>query len=562
VVTDRAISIRRDIQTLFEAGSFAGLTDGQLLERFHGSRGEVSERAFAALVERHGAMVLRVCQRILRNDHDAHDAFQATFLVLLRKSRALWVRESLGPWLHRVACRAAVRARTTQVRRQAALQNLAAVAAGPAAADSTAELLAVIHEELDRLPEHYRAAIVLCDLEGRTCEQTAQQLGCPIGTVGSRLARGREKLRGRLIRRGLAPAAGTVAATLSLDTALGSIPTPLVAMTARAAMQLSAHATAGTVTIASARIARDISRSMLMTKFLSIAAVTLAAGSLCLVTVLSYRAAAGPQPPGPQTGQKAEVKLKKSPVEATGAGLRGDDFGNDPARYKDYLIATIGNSLWDRNQRSGVAPVNRMAVLYRDGTAKLWSFDSRDPVCPPLRDATPIRDVAFRPPGILVTVAEASVKIWNSITGELLKEIPGQILRPLAFLADYSALSAHGRFVTVNTEGSVVTTWDEKSLEAVDRFRPVEPGSKRLIGAALSPDGGTLLTIADDRSISLWDAAKKQLFATLLPPSQLSASVFDDAACPLLKRPVLQIDRHFWEIVEPLKPKAKASAKK
>ena len=183
-------------------------------------------------------MVLRVCQRILGNEHDAHDAFQATFLVLLRKSRALWVRESLGPWLHRVACRAAIRVRSTQARRQAALLELAAVAASPAASDPATELLAIIHEELDRLPEHYRAAIVLCDLEGRSCEQTARQLGCPIGTVGSRLARGREKLRHRLMRRGVAPAAGTVAATLTLDAALGSVPTPLMQMTARAAMQL------------------------------------------------------------------------------------------------------------------------------------------------------------------------------------------------------------------------------------------------------------------------------------------------------------------------------------
>ncbi len=89
MVTDQAYSIGRDVRTLFEAGSFAGLSDGQLLERFHGSRGDSSERAFAVLLERHGAMVLRVCQRILRNEHDAHDAFQATFLVLLRKSRAL-----------------------------------------------------------------------------------------------------------------------------------------------------------------------------------------------------------------------------------------------------------------------------------------------------------------------------------------------------------------------------------------------------------------------------------------------------------------------------------------
>ncbi len=253
MATERAGSIRRDVQALFEVGSFAGLSDGQLLERFHDSGEVVSQGAFAALVERHGPMVLRTCQRMLRNDDDAHDAFQATFLILLRKSRSLWVRESLGPWLHRVACRAALRARTARVRRQTAERDRAAVACDRAESCPSTELLAVLHEELDRLPQHYRAAIVLCDLEGRTCEQTARYLGCPIGTVGSRLARGREKLRSRLIRRGLAPAAGTIVAAFPHDTALAWIPTPLVENTARAAMQYSAHPTTEIVSFAAAQ---------------------------------------------------------------------------------------------------------------------------------------------------------------------------------------------------------------------------------------------------------------------------------------------------------------------
>jgi WD40 repeat protein len=151
------------------------------------------------------------------------------------------------------------------------------------------------------------------------------------------------------------------------------------------------------------------------------------------------------------------------------------------------------------------------------------------------------------------------VKFWNPVSGELLKEIPGQILRPLAFLGSQPS---GGRLVTVSTEGSVVTTWDEKSLEAVDHFRPSELGSKHLIGAALSQDSATLVTIADDRSVSLWDAATKQCFATLHLPSTVSASVFYDDACQLFKRPVLKVDDHFWEIVNPLKPVPKSSGKK
>ncbi len=222
------------------------------------------------------------------------------------------------------------------------------------------------------------------------------------------------------------------------------------------------------------------------------------------------------------------------------------------------MIACIGNSLFDPNRRGHVAPVNREAVLYQDGTAKLWSFDSKDPVCPPLRNSTPIREIAFRE-NDLVTAADTSVRIWNAVTGELLKDIPGQISRPLAHLGGQYA---GRRLVTVSTDGRVVTTWDEKSLASADRFELPGPGAKPLIGAALSPDGGTLVTIADDRTLSLWDVATRQPFATVRPPSQLCASVFNDDASPLFKRPVLQINEHFWENITPLKPVSQPSVKK
>ena len=160
-------------------------------------------------------MVLRACRGILRDDHEAMDAFQATFLVLVRKGRSLWVRDSLGPWLHRVACRAAGRARSRGRRRRALERGLAEAARRQAGGDDRDDLAAAVHEELDRLPDRYRVPIVLCDLEGRTCEEAARHLGCPIGTIGSRLARGRERLRDRLARRGLAPAVGALVAVFS-----------------------------------------------------------------------------------------------------------------------------------------------------------------------------------------------------------------------------------------------------------------------------------------------------------------------------------------------------------
>src|SRR5688500_5567942 len=150
-------------------------------------------------------MVLRVCRGILRDGHDAEDAFQATFLILARKARSLWVRDSPGPWLHGVAYRVASTARSTVSRRRSKERQAAERMSAVVAERDWDDLGAVVHEELNRLPGRYRAAVVLCCLEGLTQQQAAQQLGWPLGTVQSRLARGRERLRLRLTRRGLAP---------------------------------------------------------------------------------------------------------------------------------------------------------------------------------------------------------------------------------------------------------------------------------------------------------------------------------------------------------------------
>ena len=194
-----------NLRTLFLAGSGVGLTDLQLLECFATRDGEAAELAFAVLVERHGPMVLRTCRAVLRDEHDARDAFQATFLILARRGGSLWVRDSIGPWLHRVARRAAIRARRDAGRRRVIERNAVLAANRSPSEAGDGEVAAIVHEEVDRLPDRYRVPVVLCDLDGRTHEEAARHLGCPVGTVKSRLVRGRERLRDRLTRRGLAP---------------------------------------------------------------------------------------------------------------------------------------------------------------------------------------------------------------------------------------------------------------------------------------------------------------------------------------------------------------------
>jgi RNA polymerase sigma factor (sigma-70 family) len=182
-------------------------TDSQLLKRFARQQ---DEAAFAALVKRHGPMVLAVCRRILRDAHDADDAFQATFLVLVRKAPVIARPELLGNWLYGVAYRVAVKARIIAARRSERERQVPAMTLSDPLSDVTGrELRAVLDAELSRLPEKYRAPLVLCYLEGKTNEQAARLLGWPIGSISGRLARARELLRERLLSRGLAPCGST-----------------------------------------------------------------------------------------------------------------------------------------------------------------------------------------------------------------------------------------------------------------------------------------------------------------------------------------------------------------
>ena len=202
-------AVLRQIHTLFTAGSCSGLSDRQLLDRFVAGRDAVAELAFATLVERHGPMVLGVCRRILADSHDAEDAFQATFLVLVRQADSIRVDGSLGRWLYGVAMRVAARARTNARRRQAREQSgLNGIDAEShefsTTAGDLADLQAILAEEVCKLPAKFQAPIVLCDLEGSTHEAAAQLLGCPVGTIKSRLSRARARLRRGLIRRGVA----------------------------------------------------------------------------------------------------------------------------------------------------------------------------------------------------------------------------------------------------------------------------------------------------------------------------------------------------------------------
>jgi HlyD family secretion protein len=296
MATGKDKAVLRQLRTLFSVGAVRELSDGQLLERFATSRGEAAEMAFAELVERHGPMVLRVCRSLLVNLHDTQDAFQATFLVLVKKARSLWVRDSLGPWLHQVAYRTSKCVRASAARRRRHEARCAPPLDEYVTRDAD-DLGSALHEEIERLPERFRAPLVLCDLEGCTHEQAARHLGWPVGTVKSRQSRGRQRLRERLTRRGLAPSAGLLAAPLGLvhDGPSVLLDHELVRSTIGAAVQFGkvryfAKGTAGS-------FAQEVIRSMTRTRWLKMASLLVAVGAMGSgASVLAQRGKPAPEP--------------------------------------------------------------------------------------------------------------------------------------------------------------------------------------------------------------------------------------------------------------------------
>ena len=283
----------RQVEAIFEGGTALGLDPAGLLARFIARR---DEAAFAAILTQHGPMVLATCRRILPNAADADDAFQATFLVLARQAGSIADPDRLAPWLHNVARRAAARSRTLAARRVRveAGRAIPAVAAPPPAADAF-ELRSIFDDELARLPAKYRDPLVLCYLEGLTHDEAAARLACPVGTVRSRLATGRDRLRSRLARRGFAP--GALAILSPPTTTHLVISRSLLVSTLR----LVCTSSAGKAATSAALLAQGVLTTMLFAKIqtatvatLAVAA-TLAAGTAGVV-IARQEPAARPRP--------------------------------------------------------------------------------------------------------------------------------------------------------------------------------------------------------------------------------------------------------------------------
>jgi RNA polymerase sigma factor (sigma-70 family) len=410
--------------------------------------------AFAALVRRHGPLVLGVCRRVLRHEQDAEDAFQATFLILSRQAHTLRRPEALAAWLHDVARHTALRARASAACRRQREQG----AALPPATDlldelSARELLAVVDEELARLPEAYRLPLLLCCLQGLSQEQAARRLGWTPGSVKGRLERGRARLQRRLRQRGLALSAALTAWLVADATA--AVPAALLASTAVGAVT-------GSVPPSVAALART-AWSCVVVRRLHLAALLLAVG-LCGTGVALLGRTEPPAPSADPPGEQIPAAPAGPPTP------RVDRFG-DP--LPEGALARLGTVRF----RQGGGYVNAL-LLTPDGK-------------------TLISNSYF---------GERTVCAWELATGKLLRRFPGHYEEIRAV-----ALSPDGRTLATG-HNKLIRFWDLASGRETGRLTSPLGETQ---GLAFTPDGKQLASGHEAHTVLLWDLGARKVLARL-----------------------------------------------
>jgi RNA polymerase sigma factor (sigma-70 family) len=357
-----------------------GLTDGQLLGRFVAAR---DEAAFAALVRRHGPMVLAVCRRVLHDFHHAEDAFQATFLVLARKAASLAVGNSLGGWLHGVAYHTALRAGAALSRRRVRERPMNDMPHPQVAPAEARDWLPLLDRELSILPEKYRAAIVLCDLEGRTRREAARLLGTTEGTLSSRLARGRALLAKRLAGCGVTLSGGALAVALSQGAASASVSAALVMSTAKAAALVAAGQVVG-VSAPAVALMQGVIKAMLLRKLRVVAGVVMVLAALGAVGI-GYQAGGGSgavqaaqsdKPRSELEALRRENELLKLNLEVVLEKVRAQEGELRDLRRK---AAPAGDEVWEVKPRANLHYLRRQ-IYFGAGQDLRVEVGSTDPV--------------------------------------------------------------------------------------------------------------------------------------------------------------------------------------
>jgi RNA polymerase sigma-70 factor (ECF subfamily) len=310
-------------------------------------------------------MVWGVCRRLALNHHDAEDAFQATFLVLVRKAASVEPKEKVANWLHGVAFQTALKARSVAARRRQRERQVAELPEPTAAApDVSPDLPPQFDEELNRLPERYRVAIVLCDLEGKTRKEAAQQLGWPEGTVAGRLATARKLLASRLARRGVVMSGGTLAAVLAHQAASAAVPASVVSSTIRAATRCAVgQPAAGVSSVGAAAFTEGGLKTMRFTK-LKVVTVALVVVGLSGAAGLFYRTQAAER-------SEAEATIQKSDREKPSTASPKEGDAREAERAKDRE-ATKLKGQW----KAVAAEIGGKALPPEQARATVWQIDA------------------------------------------------------------------------------------------------------------------------------------------------------------------------------------------
>jgi RNA polymerase sigma factor (sigma-70 family) len=461
----------RHLRDLASCAGIGALSDAQLLERFVARR---EEAAFTVLLQRHGTMVLGVCRRVLGQAQDAEDAFQATFLALVRQARSVGERGSVGGWLYRVACRIAMKAKVNDHKRKVSERRGANVSGQDARprnrqtsngneVQTTAiweDLRLILDEELERLPEKLRLPVVFCYLEGKTYSQTAQELGWSKGTVSGRLAQARELLRQRLSRRGVLLSSALLVTLLSAEAAAAAVPYRLAAETGRAAlMWLSGSALGDAVSTRVLTLLQGATHTIALGKLkLGVILVLLTALLAAGAGAVAYQPER--QDPEAARGELPAVLNVKPPAPED--GIRTDQFG-------DPLPAGALKRIGTLRFRQGGGTINSLLVCPDGKTLVSKAFYGNRTIC-----------------------------AWELATGKLLHQFPGHYEENGAV-----ALTPDGKEVAIGKD-YLIRFYDLSSGREVRQLRA--PLSE-VQGLAISRDG-TMLASGHARStVILWDLA-------------------------------------------------------
>jgi RNA polymerase sigma factor (sigma-70 family) len=475
----------------------AALTDAELLERYISRR---DEAAFEALVRQHGPMVLGLCRRVLGNEADAEDAFQATFLVLVRKAASIRSPGSFGSWLYGVAHKTALKARAMNEKRRARERQAGKGLKVEAAAEAWREVHALLDTELSRLPEKYRVAILMCALEGKTIKEAARQLGWAQGTMAIRLRRGRALLARRLAKHGLVLSAAVLSAMLSRPAAVAGVPPALIHATLKAAGLMAAgRAAAGSIGSNVVALTEGVLKTMTLSKA-KVATAMLLAAILMASAVVHI---AGPSVAGQQT------KSSKKPAPVPKQEARSVPMWRVRATLEGHTAAV--NCL-------ALSPDGKLlASASDDSTVKIWNpATAKEIITLKESDGGGIRGVAFAPDGKTLATAggDKAVRLWDAAKGTQLQQFIGHTAATYSvrFTPDGKTLVSGGGCANYPDRGQngygEVRFWDP--LTGKERTS-LNSHTWPVAHLAFTSDAKTLISGGYDNSFKLWDYKESEL---------------------------------------------------